>query len=145
MNLYSRRDAHGVLDLPSQLFGFDEYSLVARSKNCIRKLLDQLPMSDQAGLNLIDEYYFSRYALDQHRHSATVNCRLPWSIHFDVPSEPRGYRSQTQAHLVVLAFHVLWWWRIQSPSDAKDISALSRDKKGAKEKPAKPGDDDRDR
>jgi hypothetical protein len=80
VNLYSRRDAHGVLDLPCQLFGFDEYSLVARSKNCIRKLLDQLPMSDQAGLNLIDEYYFSRYALDQHRHSATVNCRLPWSI-----------------------------------------------------------------
>ena len=30
--------------------------------------------------------------------------------------------------------------------DAKDIAALTRDgKKGAKEKPAKPGDDDRDR
>src|SRR4029079_16568148 len=29
--------------------------------------------------------------------------------------------------------------------DAKDISALTRDKKGAKEKPAKPSDDDRDR
>lgn len=30
--------------------------------------------------------------------------------------------------------------------DAKDISALARDgKKGAKEKPSKPGDDDRDR
>jgi uncharacterized membrane protein YqiK len=29
--------------------------------------------------------------------------------------------------------------------DAKDISALTRDKKGAKEKPSKPSDDDRDR
>jgi hypothetical protein len=29
--------------------------------------------------------------------------------------------------------------------DAKDISALTRDKKGAKEKPGKPSDDDRDR
>jgi hypothetical protein len=29
--------------------------------------------------------------------------------------------------------------------DAKDISALTRDKKGAKEEPAKQSDDDRDR
>jgi hypothetical protein len=29
--------------------------------------------------------------------------------------------------------------------DAKDISALTRDKKGAKEKPAKQSDEDRDR